>query len=59
MYPSWRYHRTETARIIKDPTEDEALGSDWSDTPATFLDQPAHVATEPPPPPAEPVKKAK
>jgi hypothetical protein len=32
-YPSWRFHRTEPARIIADPTEEEALGEGWRDRP--------------------------
>jgi hypothetical protein len=32
-YPSWRYHRTENARIVKSPDEDRKLGDDWADVP--------------------------
>jgi hypothetical protein len=33
MFPSFRYHPTEPARIVADPSEVEALGEDWRDTP--------------------------
>lgn len=47
-FPSWRYHRTEPARIVNDPLELDALGEGWADTPAAF------DAAEPiAPPPAE------
>lgn len=37
MYPTWRYHRTRPACIVKDPAADAALGEGWTDTPAPFL----------------------
>lgn len=40
MYPSWRYHATHPAIIVRSPAEDETLGDDWSHTPATFGNQP-------------------
>lgn len=33
LFPSWRYHATEPARIVASPEESEALGSAWSNTP--------------------------
>jgi hypothetical protein len=33
-YPSWRYHRTETPRVVHSAIEDELLGSEWADSPA-------------------------
>lgn len=46
-FPSWRFHRTEPARIVNDPIEEEALGDGWADTPAAFADddEPAEPAT--------------
>lgn len=53
FYPSWRYHRTEPARIVNDPAEEEALGAGWTDTPAAF-DQ--GIATTPETEPETPKK---
>ena len=36
VYPSWRYHRTEAAKIVHSEEEDQALGEGWADTPAAF-----------------------
>ncbi len=41
-FPKWMYHRTEAARIVDDPAEQEALGADWAETPAAF-DAPVEV----------------
>jgi hypothetical protein len=30
------YHRTEPARIVDDPVEQDALGPEWAETPAAF-----------------------
>jgi hypothetical protein len=35
-FPKWMYHRTEPARIVDDPIEQDALGPDWAETPAAF-----------------------
>jgi len=35
-FPKWMYHRTEAARIVDDPVEQDALGSDWAESPAAF-----------------------
>lgn len=40
VYPSWRYHKTKEAKIIRSDAEDKALGKDWADTPAKFQDEP-------------------
>lgn len=32
-YPTWRYHRTKPAKIVHSPTEEDALGDGWSDSP--------------------------
>lgn len=40
MYPSWRYHATLPAVIVRSASEDETLGDDWSHTPATFGNEP-------------------
>ena len=34
VYPSWRYHRTKPAVIVKSQQEEAALGEGWADTPA-------------------------
>lgn len=39
QYPSWRYHATEEARIVKSAEEDDALGPGWADTPAAFYQE--------------------
>ena len=36
VYPSWRYHKTEPAQIVYSLEEDNALGTEWADTPAAF-----------------------
>ncbi len=36
VYPSWRYHKTELAKIIHSHEEHEALGDDWAQSPAAF-----------------------
>lgn len=43
-YPKWMYHRTEAARLVQDPDEESALGSDWAETPAAF-EQPEEPKT--------------
>lgn len=48
LYPSWRYHATHPARIVRSPDEDTALGAEWASSPA-LLGRP--VAS----PPSEPV----
>ena len=52
-YPSWRYHRTEKPRLVKNTAEDQALGRGWEDTPAKFKDE------APPPPEPEVVEEPK
>ena len=42
-YPSWRYHKSGQSKIVKSKEEDQALGSDWADTPAAF-DEPKKPA---------------
>lgn len=39
IYPTWRYHKTEAAKIIETAEEDAALGKGWADTPAAFEDK--------------------
>jgi len=36
VYPSWRYHRTKPAVMVKDPNEEADLGEGWADRPAAF-----------------------
>ena len=36
QFPSWRYHRTEPARIVHNADELAELGEGWADTPAAF-----------------------
>lgn len=33
-YPSWRYHKSEPAKIIHSEAEHEALGDEWKQSPA-------------------------
>jgi hypothetical protein len=35
-FPKWKYHPTQPARIVHDPTEEAALGDGWVNTPAGF-----------------------
>jgi hypothetical protein len=38
VYPSWRYHKTLEPRLVLDANEDKALGNEWADTPAKFIE---------------------
>lgn len=31
QFPKWKYHRTETARVVNDADEEDALGDGWFD----------------------------
>lgn len=33
-YPKWKYHASETACIVEDRDEEDALGEQWYDNPA-------------------------
>ena len=46
-YPSWRYHRTAEPVIVEHPEADQALGGEWADTPAAFLDEEEPSEPEP------------
>lgn len=35
-YPRWRYHRTKAAVIVANVEQDQALGTEWANTPAAF-----------------------
>ena len=37
-YPKWKYHRTKSAVIVKDPDEEADLGEGWADRPGAFKD---------------------
>lgn len=37
-FPKVKYHRTLPPVTIADPGAEEALGPDWADTPAAFLE---------------------
>jgi hypothetical protein len=37
IYPSWRFCRDGSSRIVHSESEDLALGSDWAHSPAAFL----------------------
>jgi hypothetical protein len=32
-YPKWKYHPSESARVVPDAAAEHALGDAWSDTP--------------------------
>lgn len=36
LYPKFKYHREKAALIVADPTEEDALGAGWADSPAAF-----------------------
>lgn len=42
--PTWRYHRTEEARIVRSLAELEELGPEWVDNPRVFEDEDAAAA---------------
>jgi hypothetical protein len=42
--PTWRYHRTEEARIVRSLDELAELGPDWVDNPRVFEDEDAAAA---------------
>ena len=54
-YPKMLYARDGSTRIVNDPQEHEAAGSEWAETPAAFTEPEAPVA--PPAPPAKPDKR--
>lgn len=37
-YPKFLYHRTEQPRIVQDADEQAALGPEWAETPAAFVE---------------------
>lgn len=54
LFPSWRYHATEKARIVQTPEDEAALGPGWTDSPATVpVPAPEPVIVEPEAAPAE------
>jgi hypothetical protein len=46
QYPAWVYHRTLAPRVVTSAAEDDALGPDWSNTPATFAEPAAEPEEE-------------
>ena len=38
IYPTWRYHRTQPAVIVRSPLEEAALGEGWADRPGASED---------------------
>lgn len=36
-YPKWLYHKEKEAVVVNNLEEHEALGSEWAETPAAFL----------------------
>ena len=57
MYPSWRYHKTEEAKIIHTKAEEHP---EWKDSPAHFAEeqpQPSNEAVEVMPEPEESAAK--
>lgn len=37
MYPKWKYHATEPAKIFDNAKEEVAAGEDWQESPFDFL----------------------
>lgn len=56
VFPSWRYHKTESAKIIHSQEEHDELGDDWAMSPA-HLEEPAEKPAKPEEK-AEPVPEA-
>lgn len=46
-YPKWLYHRTAAPVIVQDPEEHAALGEEWADTPAAFVEDAPAPAKKP------------
>lgn len=44
IIPTWRYHRTEEARIVRSLDELAELGPEWVDNPRVFEDEDAAAA---------------
>lgn len=40
-FPSWRYHKSQPARIVQTQADSDALGPEWADSPAAFAPKPA------------------
>lgn len=61
QYPTWRYHATESPKVVHDEAEDEALGDEWTDSPAAFVsdDKQADIAADPELAADAPVEKPK
>lgn len=38
VYPSFRYHKNLEPKVVCSQAEDQALGNDWADSPAVFLE---------------------
>ena len=47
-YPSVRYSKAGDTRIVNSSIEDEALGTDWADTPAAFYTEAQRAAADNP-----------
>jgi hypothetical protein len=35
-YPKWKYHKTESAKVVRSEAEEKALGAGWAESPAEF-----------------------
>lgn len=35
-YPKWKYHKTEEPKLVLHEEQEEALGSEWVESPAEF-----------------------
>ena len=46
-FPAWKFHRNKPAKIVHTLAEENALGSDWQDSP--FLEPAADLSHEPSP----------
>ena len=59
LFPSWRYHATESACIVQNEAESDALGPGWSNTPGGAPDPVVSPVVDDPAEPKKPKKPTK
>ncbi len=53
LYPAARYHRDGRGCLVRNAEEDAALGPEWKDSPAAFVNQIEPAVEAPAPPKAQ------